>query len=108
MQVNRNVWRGLYDIKGLTADIEYNVRAGGEILHYYLTRYAIRKEEDKQPGGHLACATYAAYNGGPGHLTRYRSPKPNPALKKVDDLFLEKYRAVSSGQELDVLRCYRK
>jgi len=108
MQVNRNVWRGLYDIKGLTADIEYNVRAGGEILHYYLTRYAIRKEEDKQPGGHLARATYAAYNGGPSHLTRYRSPKPNPALKKVDDLFLEKYRAVSSGHELDVLRCYRK
>ena len=108
MQVNRNVWRSLYEIKGLTADIEYNVRAGGEILYYYLTRYAIRKEEDKQPGGHLARATYAAYNGGPGHLTRYRSPKPNPALKKVDDLFLEKYRAVSSGRELDVLRCYRK
>jgi soluble lytic murein transglycosylase-like protein len=108
MQVNRNVWRGLYDIKGLTADIEYNGRSGGEILHYYLTRYAIRKGEDKQPGGHLARATYASYNGGPGHLTRYRSPKPNPALKKVDDLFWEKYRAVSSGHELDVLGCYRK
>jgi hypothetical protein len=108
MQVNRNVWRGLYEIKGLTADIEYNGRSGGQILYYYLTRYAIRKEEDKQPGGHLARATYAAYNGGPGHLTRYRSPKPNPALKKVDDMFLEKYRAVSSGHELDVLRCYRK
>ena len=108
MQVNRNVWRGLYDIKGLTADIEYTVHAGGEILHYYLTRYAIRKGEDKQPGGHLARATYASYNGGPGHLTRYRSPKPNPALKKVDDLFWEKYQAVSSGHELDVLRCYKK
>ncbi len=108
MQVNRNVWRGMYDIKGLTADIEYNGHSGGEILYYYLTRYAIRKGEDKQPGGHLARATYAAYNGGPGHLTRYRSPKPNPALKKVDDLFWEKYQAVSSGHELDVLRCYRK
>jgi len=108
MQVNRNVWRGLYDLKGLTADIEYNGRSGSEILHYYLTRYAIRKEEDKQPGGHLARSTYAAYNGGPSHLTRYRSPKPNPALKKVDDLFWEKYQAVSSGHEMDVLRCYRK
>jgi soluble lytic murein transglycosylase-like protein len=108
MQVNRNVWRGLYDIKGLTSDIQYNGQSGGEILYYYLTKYAIRKEEDKQSGGHLARATYAAYNGGPGHLTRYRSPKPNPALKKVDDLFWEKYQAVSSGRELDVLRCYRK
>jgi hypothetical protein len=108
MQVNRNVWRGPYDIKGLTSDIEYNGQSGGEILYYYLTKYAIRKEEAKQPGGHLARATYAAYNGGPSHLTRYRSPKPNPTLKKVDDLFWEKYQAVSSGRELDVLRCYRK
>ena len=108
MQVNRNVWRGLYDIKGLTADIEYNGLSGGEILYYYLTKYAIRKGEDKEPGGHLARATYASYNGGPSHLTRYRSPKPNPALKKVDDLFWEKYQAVSSGHEMDVLRCYRK
>jgi hypothetical protein len=108
MQVNRNVWRGLYDINGLTADIEYNGHSGGEILYYYLTKYAIRKEEDKQLGGHLARSTYAAYNGGPSHLARYRSPKPNSTLKKVDDLFWEKYQAVSSGHEMDVLRCYRK
>lgn len=108
MQVNRNTWRGLYNIKGLVADIAYNGNAGGEILLYYLTRYAIRKKEDQQPGGNLARATYSSYNGGPSHLTRYRAAKPNPALKKVDDAFWEKFQAVSSGREMDVLSCYRK
>ena len=108
MQVNRNTWRGLYDIKGLVADIAYNGNAGGEILLYYLTRYAIRKNEDKQPGGNLARATYSSYNGGPSHLVRYRAAKPNPALKKVDEAFWEKFQAVSSGREMDVLSCYRK
>lgn len=108
MQVNRNTWRGVYDVKGLGGDIEYNGNAGGEILLYYLTRYAIRKNEDKQPGGNLARATYSSYNGGPSQLGRYRAAKPNPALKKVDDAFWEKFQAVSSGREMDVLSCYRK
>ncbi|HET8564640.1 MAG TPA: transglycosylase SLT domain-containing protein, partial [Candidatus Binatia bacterium] len=80
MQVNRNVWRGLYDVKGLGDDIEYNGNAGGEILYYYLTRHALTKNEDKQAGGHLARATYAAYNGGPGHLSRYRAAKQRSDL----------------------------
>jgi transglycosylase-like protein with SLT domain len=107
MQVNRNTWRSLYDLKGLGDDIEYNGNAGGEILAYYLTRYAMRKNEDKQEGGNLARATYAAYNGGPSHLTRYRSAKQNPALKKVDEAFWEKYQAVSAGREMDVQLCYQ-
>jgi hypothetical protein len=37
MQVNRNTWRGVYDVKGLGGDIEYNGNAGGEILLYYLS-----------------------------------------------------------------------
>jgi hypothetical protein len=106
MQVNRNTWRSLYDVKGLSGDIEYNGHAGGEILLYYLTRYALRKQEDKQPGGHLARATYAAYNGGPGHLARYRAAKQNPELKKVDEAFWNKFQAVSSGREMDVESCY--
>jgi len=65
MQVNRNTWRSLYDLKQLAGDIGYNSNAGGEILFYYLSRYAIKKNEDKQAGGHLARATYSAYNGGP-------------------------------------------
>jgi soluble lytic murein transglycosylase-like protein len=108
MQVNRNTWRNLYDLKQLTGNIEYNGNAGGEILLYYLSRYALRKNEDQQPGGHLARATYSAYNGGPSHLSRYRAAKQNPELKKVDEAFWDKFQAVSSGRELEVQRCYEK
>jgi len=72
----------------------------------YLTRYALSKDEHKQPGGNLARATYSAYNGGPRHLTRYRALKPVPALKKVDDAFWQKFQAVHSGQELPVRSCF--
>jgi len=108
MQVNRNTWRGVYDIKELGGDIQYNGNAGGEILLYYLTRYAIRKGEDKQPGGNLARATYSSYNGGPGALSRYRAAKQNPALKKVDEAFWNKFQVVSAGKELEVKSCYQK
>jgi Transglycosylase SLT domain len=108
MQVNRNTWRNLYDIKRLGGDIEYNGNAGGEILHYYLTRYAVKNNEHKQQGGDLARATYSAYNGGPSHLTRYRAAKQNPELKKIDEAFWDKFQIVSSGRELEVQRCYQK
>jgi hypothetical protein len=108
MQVNRYTWRNLYDIKQLGGDIEYNGSAGGEILEYYFTKYALKKNEHKQPGGHLARATYAAYNGGPSHLTRYRATKQNSELKKVDNAFWDKFQAVSAGREMDVQRCYTK
>jgi len=106
MQVNRQTWRGLYDLKGLSGDIEYNSNAGSEILLYYLSRYAIPKKEDKQPGGQLARATYSAYNGGPRALGRYRNASTIPALKKVDEAFWAKFRSVSSGKEMGVKSCY--
>ena len=106
MQVNRLTWRSLYDIKGLTGDIRYNGTAGAEILHHYLTRYAIRKKENEQPNGNLARATYSAYNGGPGALGRYRGVRQSPTWKKVDEAFWDKFQAVSSGQELAVKSCY--
>ena len=106
MQVNRIVWRNLYDIKGLNGDMSYNGNAGAEILHNYLTRYAIRKNEDKQPGGQLARATYSAYNAGPGGLARYRGVRQSPTWKKVDEAFWTKIQAVSLGQELAVKSCY--
>jgi hypothetical protein len=98
MQVNRITWRSIYDLKGLNGDMSYNGNAGAEILHYYLTRYAIRKREDKQPGGNLARATYSAYNAGPSGLARYRGVRQSPTWKKVDDAFWEKFKAVNSGQ----------
>ena len=108
MQVNRNTWRGVYDLKGLGGDIEYNGNAGGEILFYYLTKHAIRKNEDKQPGGNLARATYSAYNGGPGAVARYRGVRQSPTWKKVDEAFWEKFQQVSANHEMNVQQCYQK
>lgn len=108
MQVVPNVWRGFYDPGGLTGDIAYNAAAGGEILMHYLTHYAIRHGEDKQPGGtdNLARATYAAYNGGPRHLSRYRSADTSEELKNIDLAFRDKYEAIKGGDELAVRACY--
>ena len=107
MQVNERVWRGLYDVRGLRWDIRYNGRAGSEILLHYLADYAIAKKEDARPGGadNLAWATYAVYNGGPRHLTRYRNPATKKGLKRIDELFAQKYRAVTAGKESDVKQC---
>lgn len=106
MQVNRVVWRNVYDLKGLNGDIAYNGHAGAEILYHYLTRYGIAKKEDQHPDGHLARATYSAYNAGPRGLARYRGVRQSPTWKKVDDAFWAKFQAVSAGQELAVKSCY--
>jgi len=108
MQVNRNNWRGIYDLKNLAGDIEYNGNAGGEILLNYLTRNAIKNAEHKQPGGHLGRATYSAYNGGPSAVARYRGVRQRAEWKKVDEAFWEKFQQVSAGRELDVRQCYQK
>jgi hypothetical protein len=107
MQVNEKVWRGIYDLQGLRWDIHYNGRAGSEILAHYLTDYAVARKEHQQPGGleNLVRATYAVYNGGPGHLGRYRKPATSPSLKRIDALFWEKYEAVRDGREMEVSRC---
>ncbi len=108
MQVNEHVWRGFYDLEGLHQDIGYNARAGGEILLHYLRDYAIAKREHLATGNtdNLARATYAAYNGGPSQLRRYRRSSTSRALRKIDDLFWQKYRQVKAGEELGVRKCY--
>ena len=108
MQVNQRVWRGFYDVKGLSQDISYNAMAGSEILLHYLRDYAIAKGEHTITGelDNLARATYAVYNGGPGHLTRYRKGKGHKGLHLIDESFWDKYRKVKSGQVLGVAECY--
>jgi len=108
MQISPHTWRNLYDLKQLGADIEYNGNAGAEISLYYLTRFAMKKNEDKQPGGDLARATYSAYNGGPRQLSRYRAATQNAESKKIDESFRKKFEAVSAGREMEVQSCYRK
>jgi len=109
MQVNPRVWRGVYDVEGLYGDIRYNGRAGCEILLHYLRDYAIAKGEDKLDGGmdNLPRATYAIYNGGPGHRARYRSSMTSSSLKKIDAALWQKYAAVRAGNEMEVANCYQ-
>ena len=108
MQISPHTWRNIYDLKQLGADIEYNGNAGAEISLYYLTRFAMKKNEDKQSGGDLARATYSAYNGGPSQLSRYRLAAPNAEAKKIDESFRKKFEAVRAGREMEVQSCYRK
>ncbi|MEE4278101.1 MAG: lytic transglycosylase domain-containing protein [Halieaceae bacterium] len=107
MQVNERVWRGFYDQQRLRWDIEYNSAAGAEVLIDYLTKYALRKGEHRQPGGlaNLARASYSAYNGGPSQVARYRSSDASAYGKKVDAAFWEKYQQVAAGNELAVSTC---
>jgi hypothetical protein len=108
MQVNVNVWRGFYDVGGLKRDVAYNARAGGEILSRYWTDYAVPRGEAKKGGGvdALARATYAAYNGGPGELTRYRDKRVTKRERVVDTDFFVKYQRMKAGDDLAVVDCY--
>lgn len=108
MQVNTRVWRGIYDPVALRDNIAYNARAGNEILVHYLVDYAIKKKEHEISGNasNLAKATYAAYNGGPGHLARYRNPETRKSLKKIDDAFWNKYRSIRQKGVGEVKSCY--
>jgi hypothetical protein len=108
MQVNQHVWRGIYDIDRLGADIAYNARAGNEILVHYLVDYAIRKKEHEITGSvdNLARATYAVYNGGPGHLKRYRLDDTKRSLRAIDDAFWGKYTSIQSDGASAVRSCY--
>jgi hypothetical protein len=107
MQVNSRVWRGIYDAKGVSTDIGYNGRAGAEILYQYMRKHAIRGKEHMAPGGetNLARATYAAYNGGPGHLRRYRKPDTSARLRAVDNEFFQKFQAVENENESAFFSC---
>jgi hypothetical protein len=106
MQVNERVWRGFYSKHKLRWDIGYNARAGSEILLKYLVDYALPKGEHKQGDiHHLARATYSAYNGGPGQLSRYRNLNAPAMHRKIDTAFWKKYQAVQNGKEYNVAEC---
>ncbi len=108
MQVNQHVWRGFYEIEGLQKSVGYNAMAGTEIVHHYLVDYAIARNEDGHPGGlhNLVRATYAMYNGGPGHRDRYRRDSVSPSLRRIDKAFWDKYQQVRRGDPLVVAVCF--
>ena len=108
MQINQHVWRGVYDLNKLAADIGYNARAGNEILVHYLVDFAIKQKEHEVSGdvNNLARATYAVYNGGPGHLKRYRDPHEQRGLRAIDAAFWNKYQTLRSHGIDAVKQCY--
>ena len=89
-------------------DIAYNARAGGKILSRYWTDYAVPHREQEKGGSPdaLARATYAAYNGGPGGLSRYRERGRSKRERAVDDDFFAKYRRMKAGDMLAVVDCF--
>ena len=108
MQVNKHVWRGFYDIDRLKWDVLYNAGAGCEILARMM-QFAAMSQPKYDPvliSSHLAQSAYAGYNGGPGACNRWRRREP-PALKQIDLSFLDKYRAVENGTQIDILSCAR-
>ncbi len=110
MQINGRVWRKVYDLDRLVDEVDYNVNAGIDILTHYLMDYAIRKGEHEQPGGddNLIKATYAAYNGGPGHLARYRREDTPGQLKAIDNAFWNHYTTIKTDQWPDISSCYTR
>ncbi len=108
MQINKHVWRGVYDLDALVSDAGYNARAGNEILVHYLVDYAIKRGEHQKTGNpdNLARATYAVYNGGPGHLARYRKAETKPALRQIDESFFRKFKALRRDGREAVKTCY--
>ncbi|MFC6672999.1 hypothetical protein [Marinobacterium aestuariivivens] len=108
MQINRHVWRGVYDIGRLQDDVGYNARAGNEILVHYLVDFAIRKREHEITGDphNLARATYGVYNGGPAHLRRYRKAGTSKTLQAIDAEFWRKYQAIGAEGAMAVKQCY--
>lgn len=108
MQINGRVWRTVYDLDRLVDEVDYNVNAGIEILTHYLVDYAIRRGEHEQPGGddNLIKATYAAYNGGPSHLSRYRLADTPTSLQSIDNAFWSHYTTIKADQWPEISSCY--
>ncbi len=108
MQINRHVWRGVYNLDSLGRDIGYNARAGNEILVHYLVDFAIKRREDQVFGDPraLARAAYGVYNGGPGHLGRYRKAATSKHLKAVDEEFWKKYQDMDLRGTDALKACY--
>ncbi|MDO8431696.1 MAG: transglycosylase SLT domain-containing protein [Candidatus Binatus sp.] len=105
MQVNKHVWRGFYSVERLKWDVLYNAGAGSEILTRMMMYALAHPANDPAPvADHLSRSTYAAYNGGPNACNRWRSDEL-PPLRKIDESFWEKFRAVKHGEPIDILAC---
>jgi len=110
LQVNEQIWHGVYNIQQLRWNITYNSQAGCEIMGLYLRDYL---QEEKPlvdlstPQGQrfLAAWLYALYSGGPGQrkpfLNRYKSEK----LFRSEQLFLAKFDTLHETEWVNSVHC---
>ena len=110
MQINERVWRGMYDINHLRWDIDYNAKAGCEIIDLYFCRYALRKMKKMKLGkplddDTLARLMYAMYNGGPGQFHKFLKRSEKGEYYLSDKLFFEKYSWVKNNQWQNISKC---
>ena len=107
MQINERVWRGMYKIDSLRWNIEYNARAGAEILDHYLKDYALKKMDPANPldPDTLARAAYAMYNGGPGQFKEFLKRNKANSFYESDKLFWDKYSMAKAGEFEKVSIC---
>lgn len=110
MQVNEQVWRGVYSSKQLRWNINYNSQAGTEILALYLRDYLLKGKSPldlstKNGQRMLAAWLYALYNGGPGQRTAFLNRYNAGKLSRIEQLFLNKFDAVDNGQWIDRVHC---
>ena len=110
MQIVGRVWRSLFDLNRLETEVTYNLASGIEILEHYYLDYALRRGEDRQPGGadNLVRATYAAYNAGPSRLNRYRRDDVSPRARAVDEQFYRHYQVMVEAIYPLESPCYRR
>jgi hypothetical protein len=110
MQIVGRVWRSLFDLERLETDVAYNLAAGIDILDHYYVHYALRRGEDSYPGGrdNLVRATYAAYNGGPSKLSRYRRDDVAARARAVDEQFYRQYLVMRDAPWPQESRCYAR
>lgn len=107
MQINERVWRGMYNVDSLRWSIEYNARAGTEILDHYLKDYALKKMDPASSldPDTLARAVYAMYNGGPGQFQKFLKRNQDNSFYESDKLFWNKYAMVKAGEFENVSIC---
>ena len=105
MQINPNVWRGIFDVERLKSDTGYNAYAGARILLRYLRLHARPIAQRTGAIEDLARASYAAYNAGPRAAGRFLKSAANSRVRRVDDKFWNLFLGISEGGTVDLRAC---
>lgn len=105
MQINPQVWRGIFDVERLKKDTGYNAYAGTRILLRYLRLHARAIAERTGAGEDLARASYAAYNAGPRAAGRILNPERATRIRLIDDKFWKIYQNLGAGGGIDLQAC---